>query len=152
MKARTAAAAGGKPATDTEQEPAWRLLSPRMLAVHPLHEALRFLPVVLGVFVLGHDGEKPWGLIGLALALVIGLGRYFTTTYRVTADYVQVRRGLLRREVLSVPRDRIRSVDVSARARAPRGHAPRAVNGAVKRTSTRAQERAAGMRTSRGKS
>ncbi|MEU9111214.1 PH domain-containing protein [Streptomyces sp. NPDC048483] len=115
MKDRNAAAAEGAPATDTEQETAWRRLSPRMLAVHPLHEALRFLPVVLGVFVLGHDSEKPWGLIGLALALVIGLGRYFTTTYRVTADYVQVRRGLLRREVLSVPRDRIRSVDISAR-------------------------------------
>ncbi|MEV7384005.1 PH domain-containing protein [Streptomyces lydicus] len=86
-----------------------------MLAVHPLHEALRFLPVVLGVFVLGREGEKPWGLIGFALALVVGLGRYFTTTYRVTAYHVQVRRGLLRREVLSVPRDRIRSVDVSAR-------------------------------------
>ncbi|MFI0219986.1 PH domain-containing protein [Streptomyces lydicus] len=115
MKARTAAAAEGTPATDTEQEPAWRRLSPRMLAVHPLHEALRFLPVVMGVFVLGRDGEKPWGLIGFALALVVGLGRYFTTTYRVTAYHVQVRRGLLRREVLSVPRDRIRSVDVSAR-------------------------------------
>ncbi|WP_063738523.1 PH domain-containing protein [Streptomyces rimosus] len=115
MKAQTAAAAEGAPATDTEQEPAWRRLSPRMLAVHPLHEALRFLPVVLGVFFLGRSGEKPWGLIGLALAVVIGLGRYFTTTYRVTDVHVQVRRGLLRREVLSVPRDRIRSVDVSAR-------------------------------------
>ncbi|WP_310721430.1 PH domain-containing protein [Streptomyces lydicus] len=101
--------------TDTEQETAWRRLSPRMLAVHPLHEALRFLPVVLGVFVLGRDGEKPWGLIGFALALVVGLGRYFATMYRVTAYHVQVRRGLLRREVLSVPLDRIRSVDVSAR-------------------------------------
>ncbi|WP_310725895.1 PH domain-containing protein [Streptomyces sp. N2A] len=115
MKARTPAAPGGTPATGTEQEPAWRRLSPRMLAVHPLHEALRFLPVILGVFFLGRDGEKPWGLIGLALALVVGLGRYFTTTYRVTAYHVQVRRGLLRREVLSVPLDRIRSVDVSAR-------------------------------------
>ncbi|MEU5209929.1 PH domain-containing protein [Streptomyces sp. NPDC020742] len=115
MKARAAAAAEGTTVTDTEQEPAWRRLSPRMLAVHPLHEALRFLPVLLGVFFLGRVGEKPWGLIGLALALVSGLGRYFTTTYRVTDHHVQVRSGLLRREVRSVPRDRIRSVDVSAR-------------------------------------
>ncbi|MFE2159878.1 PH domain-containing protein [Streptomyces lydicus] len=114
MKDRTAAPKAA-PAPHIEQEPAWRRLSPRMLAVHPLHEALRFLPVVLGVFFLGRGGEKPWGLIGLALAVLIGLGRYFTTTYRVTDDNVQVRRGLLRREVLSVPRERIRSVDVSSR-------------------------------------
>ncbi|MFE5737575.1 PH domain-containing protein [Streptomyces celluloflavus] len=115
MKPRATATAEGEPTAGTDQEPAWRRLSPRMLAVHPLHEALRFLPVVLGVFFLGRDGEKPWGLIGLALALLIGLVRYFTTSYRVTSSHVQVRRGLLRREVLSVPRDRIRSVDVSAR-------------------------------------
>ncbi|MEU9116001.1 hypothetical protein AB0D04_30600 [Streptomyces sp. NPDC048483] len=68
MKAHATAPAEGPPAKDTEQEPAWRRLSPRMLAVHPLHEALRFLPVVLGVFLFGRDGEKPWGLIGLVLA------------------------------------------------------------------------------------
>ncbi|GAB7035917.1 PH domain-containing protein [Streptomyces sp. NPDC021749] len=85
-----------------------------MLAVHPLHETFRLLPVVLGVFILGHGGEKPWSLIGLAPALAMGLGRYFTTRYRVTGDHVQVSRGLLRREVLSVRRERIRSVDVSA--------------------------------------
>ncbi|WP_158794949.1 PH domain-containing protein [Streptomyces sp. NRRL S-337] len=86
-----------------------------MLAVHPLHEALRFLPVVLSMLFLGRRGEQLWGLLGLAFALVIGLARWFTTTYRVTAHQVQLRRGLVRREVLSVPRDRIRSVDVSSR-------------------------------------
>lgn len=114
MRAQATSSAGGALAKDAEQEPAWRRLSPRMLAVHPLHESLRFLPVVLGVLFLGRGGEKPWGLIGLVLALAIGLGRYFTTMYRVTGDHVQVRRGLLRRQVLSVPLDRIRSVEVTS--------------------------------------
>ena len=40
--------------------------------------------------------------------------RYCTTRYRITAERVYLRHGLLSQKVLSVPRDRIRSVDLSA--------------------------------------
>ncbi|MFD2419069.1 PH domain-containing protein [Amycolatopsis pigmentata] len=99
----------------TETEVAWNRLSPKMLAVHPVQEAIRFLPVLVGVVFIGNDGRgHVWGLAGLALAVAAGLLRWFTTTYQVTPTHVQVRRGLLRRRELSVPRDRIRSVDLTS--------------------------------------
>jgi putative membrane protein len=54
------------------------------------------------------------GLVGVAVVVGIGLLRWLTTSYRVTGEQVQVRRGLLRRRVLTVPRDRIRTVDVTS--------------------------------------
>lgn len=97
-------------------EQQWRRLSPLMLAVHPVQEVVRLLPVLVGVLFVGSSsGHGPlWSLIGLGLAVAIGLIRWATTTYQVTPDEVRVKRGLLRRQRLTVPRDRIRSVDLTA--------------------------------------
>ncbi len=95
----------------------WRRLNPRMLAVHPVREILRAWPVLLGLLFFGrasHGSGQLFGLIGVGVVVLLGLLRWFTTTYRVTEAQVQVRRGLLRREVLTVPRDRVRTVDVTA--------------------------------------
>ena len=43
------------------------------------------------------------------------MARWFTTTYRIGPDEVQLRTGVLQRKVLSVPRNRIRSVSTDAR-------------------------------------
>ena len=96
----------------------WRRLSPRMLAVHPVMELRRLifplLAVVIGVRN-GSGGEGGWWALGIgAIGIVIGFLRYFTTSFRITPTHVQVRRGLLRRRVLTVPRDRIRTVDVTS--------------------------------------
>ena len=56
-----------------------------------------------------------WTLFGLALIVGYGVARWFTTTYRIDADEVQLRTGVLQRKVLSVPRNRIRSVSTDAR-------------------------------------
>jgi putative membrane protein len=56
-----------------------------------------------------------WALFGLALIVGYGLARWFTTSYRIGADEVQLRTGVLQRKVLSVPRNRIRSVSTDAR-------------------------------------
>jgi len=86
-----------------------------MLAVHPVQEAFRYLPVLVGVLFIGGRGQGHlWSLIGLGLAVAGGLLRWFTTTYQITPTHVRVRRGLLRRQELSVPRDRVRSVDLTA--------------------------------------
>ncbi|CAA0109132.1 Uncharacterised protein [Mycolicibacterium vanbaalenii] len=94
----------------------WHRLSPRMLLVHPVHEVLRQIPVLIGSLVLGSATGNPlWTLLGLGLVVGYGVARWFTTTYRIGADEVQLRTGVLQRKVLSVPRNRIRSVSTDAR-------------------------------------
>ncbi|HEX6743314.1 MAG TPA: PH domain-containing protein [Solirubrobacteraceae bacterium] len=96
----------------------WRRLDRRMLLIHPIQEIPRALPALLAAFVAGNGGGR--GLIWIGVALVITLGlafsRWFTTRYRVTEDRVEVGSGLFRRRVRAVSRDRIRTVDVTARA------------------------------------
>jgi putative membrane protein len=95
---------------------AWRRLSPRMLLVHPVHEVLRQIPVLIGTLVLGSaTGNPMWAIGALVLTVGFGIARWFTTTYRIERDEVQLRSGVLQRKVLSVPRNRIRSVSTDAR-------------------------------------
>jgi putative membrane protein len=100
----------------TTVEPPWRRLSPRMLVVHPVQELVRAAPALFGLLVAGSSSGQGarWGLIGVALAIAAGTLRWFTTSYRVTAEQVELKRGLLRRRLRSVARDRVRTVDVSA--------------------------------------
>lgn len=94
----------------------WQRLSPRMLLVHPVHEVLRQIPLLIGSVVLGSATGNPlWTLFGLALIVGYGVARWFTTTYRIEAEEVRLRTGVLQRKVLSVPRNRIRSVSTDAR-------------------------------------
>ncbi|TFV59216.1 hypothetical protein E4P42_09750 [Mycobacterium sp. PS03-16] len=97
-------------------EPPWERLSPRMLLVHPVHEVLRQVPVLIGSVVLGSATGNPlWAIAALAVTVGVGVARWFTTTYRIDVDDVQLRVGVLQRRVLSVPRSRIRSVSTDAR-------------------------------------
>src|SRR5437660_3629297 len=94
----------------------WRRLSPRMLLIHPVHELLRKLALLVGGVVLGSTtGNQLWTVVVLAVTALLGVSRWFTTSYRIEADEVQLRAGLLHRKVLSVPRNRIRSVQTDAR-------------------------------------
>jgi putative membrane protein len=91
-----------------------------MLLVHPVHELLRELPLLIGGLVLGSTtGNQSWTVAVIALSVSVGVARWFTTSYRIEADpesgQVQLRAGLLNRKVLSVPRNRIRSVQTDAR-------------------------------------
>lgn len=87
-----------------------------MLVVHPIHEVLRQLPLLIGSIVLGSATNNPlWSLLGLALLIGLGVARWFTTSYRIDGEEVQLRVGVLQRKVLSVPRNRIRSVQTDAR-------------------------------------
>ena len=105
--------------TAPAQQP-WQRLSPRMLLVHPAHELLRQLPLLVGAIVLGSTTGNPlWTVAAVAVTLALGAARWFTTSYRIEGDlksgHVQLRTGLLHRKVLSVPRNRIRSVQTDAR-------------------------------------
>ncbi|WP_155948890.1 PH domain-containing protein [Mycobacterium sp. URHB0044] len=87
-----------------------------MLLVHPVHEIVRQIPLLIGSVVLGSATGNPVFLIAaLALMIVFGMARWFTTTYRIDAEQIQRRAGVLQRTVLSVPRNRIRSVSTDAR-------------------------------------
>jgi putative membrane protein len=101
-------------------EPGWQRLNPRMLAVTPLRQLAGFLPVIAVVLVVGMGvgqglGGRVYGLlVGVLVVLLAGILRWFTTHYRISSERVELRSGLVFRSARSVPRDRIRSVDVTA--------------------------------------
>lgn len=102
--------------TQPTAERVWHRLSPRMLLVHPVHEVLRQIPLLVGAVVLGSaTGNSWWTVAALAVTIGFGVLRWFTTTYRIEPDEVQLRTGVLARKVVSVPRNRIRSVSTDAR-------------------------------------
>jgi len=101
-------------ATSDQPDAGWRRLSARMLLVHPIQELRRLIGVLLVLLVVGRGDRNLWPYVGVAIVVIIGLVRWFTTSYRVTPTQVQVRRGLLRRSTLSVPRDRVRTVDLTS--------------------------------------
>ena len=93
----------------------WSRLDPRMLAVAPGQELVRYLPLLIAALVAGRGTEEPWWAIAvLALAAGTGILRWLTTRYKVDAQRVEVRSGLVFRQHRSVPRDRVRTVDVTA--------------------------------------
>lgn len=94
----------------------WSRLSARMLLVHPVHEVLRQIPVIIGTVVLGSaTGNPMYAVAVLVVTVGIGLARWFTTSYRIGPGEVQLRKGIVQRKVLSMPRNRIRSVSTDAR-------------------------------------
>ncbi len=96
----------------------WRRLSARMLLIHPVNQLLSFLPAFLGLFLLGRasDNGMPWQIQAalVVIPVLLGVLRFFTTTYRITPEQLQLRRGLLQRATLTAPIDRVRTVDVTA--------------------------------------
>jgi putative membrane protein len=106
----------GAPVVDAAQaEQPWQRLDKRMLLVHPITEVVKFIPVLIGSVILGtSSGNHVWSIIPLVLIVGFALTRWFTTTYRVGPTHVELRTGLLQRKKLSVPRSRIRSVDIEA--------------------------------------
>lgn len=94
----------------------WLRLSPRSLIVRPLTDLARLVPLLAGLLIL-HSRTGTgliWGVVASAIAVVTGLVHWITTRYRITDERVYLRRGLLSTKLLSVARDRIRTVDVTA--------------------------------------
>jgi putative membrane protein len=98
------------------QEPAWLWLSPRSLVVRPVMDLIRLLPFLLGLLYLRSRGGSAnyWGAAFAAFAIVTSTVRWLTTRYRITDERIYVRRGLLSQKVLSVARDSVRTVDLTA--------------------------------------
>lgn len=93
----------------------WRRLAGGMLLIQPIRELLRFVPLLLVLLVVGRSTSRPpWEFAVAGLVILYGIGRFVSTRWRVTADAVEVRHGVLGRRVLTAPRERIRSIDISA--------------------------------------
>ena len=94
---------------------AWRRLDRRMLLVHPVNELVRFLPLLVGIFLLGRSNAgDPWHYLGVTIPIALGLWRFASTSFRITPGQIELRRGLLSRNVLTAPLDRVRSVELTA--------------------------------------
>jgi putative membrane protein len=93
----------------------WQRLDPRMLLVHPVREVIRFLPALVAIVFAGQAaGGQAWQALGVVVPIGIGLMRYLTTSFRVAAGRVELRRGLVSRHILSTPVDRVRTVDLTS--------------------------------------
>ncbi len=93
----------------------WRRLDPRMLLVHPVLELVKFLPFLIGIFVLGNSGgDSWWQFTGVAIPIALGVLRFLTTTFRITPTQVELRRGLIGQKVLTARLDRVRAVELTS--------------------------------------
>jgi putative membrane protein len=95
----------------------WRRVEIRTVLVRPFNEILSFIPLLIGVLALGqHSGHRIWYGIGvIVLLLGRGLLHWLTTRYRVTEEQVEVHTGLVFRRKLSTRRERIRTVESTAK-------------------------------------
>jgi putative membrane protein len=98
-------------------ESPWRRLDARMLVISPVNGLIRMLPVVVILLVTGQgDVMRLWiaGAVGVLVVLASVL-TWRTTRYRITPERVELHSGWLNRQRRSVPRDRIRTVDLTSR-------------------------------------
>ena len=101
----------------SDLETDWRRLDPRMLLVHVVQETVRLLPVLLGILILGRSNDRgPAWFEWVFIPLVIGVAllRYLTTRYRIVHGQIELRKGLLNKQLLATPADRVRTVDVTS--------------------------------------
>lgn len=95
----------------------WQRLDPRMMLVQPVQELLKFLPALAGLFIAGAASgslDVRWQLLGVLVPVCLGLARYLTTSYRISDERVELRRGLLSKHRLSTRVDRVRTVDLTS--------------------------------------
>ena len=104
----------GSPRTSASD--GWERLDPRTIGTEPFSIAVKAaIPALAGVIgfgqAIGFGYAIPIVLLGVVAA---GAIPWATTTYRVTATHLEIRRGLLRRQTVTARLDRVRSVELEA--------------------------------------
>ncbi|GAA1853954.1 PH domain-containing protein [Actinomadura bangladeshensis] len=90
-------------------------LHPLTFVVGAVRELIALLAAgATGLLVGGMSTAFYFTLVGLALGLIFHVADWMTFTYVLHDDRIELRRALIGRSVKSIPRDRIRGVDVSA--------------------------------------
>ena len=109
---------GPPPETRPEPPPEtpWQRLDTRMLLVHPVREIVKFLPVLIGLFLASTATERGtyFQLFIVVIPITIGIVRYATTRYRIQGDRVELQRGLISTHLATTALDRVRTVDLTA--------------------------------------
>ncbi len=111
MTAHEPWAAGGPDDTD-----GWRRLDKRMLLIHPFQTLVQALPALLALFLAraGSSDSERWELIALPLVVAFGVARWFTTRYRIDADQIQLKRGVITKQTTTARLDKVRAIDLTA--------------------------------------
>jgi putative membrane protein len=105
-------------ATDPElPKPTWSRPARRMLLADPLISLLRAAPLLLGLVLVTGDTGHALAAGWLLSSLAYGMATVATTRYRITEHHLELRSGVLARRRRTIPRDRIRVVDRTARLR-----------------------------------
>jgi putative membrane protein len=104
------------PPPEVLPETPWQRLDPRMLLVHPVREIVKFLPVLVGLFVASTAAQRGtyFQVFAVVIPIAIGIVRYATTRYRIHDDRVELKRGLISTHLTATPLDRVRTVDLTA--------------------------------------
>ena len=92
----------------------WRRLDPRMLLVHPVTEGGRLAIPFIGVVVLGTGRLEWWHLLAVGIPVALGVWRYLTTQWRVTDEHLELRQGLIGRQVTRARLDKVRTVNLQS--------------------------------------
>ncbi|MCP2269634.1 putative membrane protein [Actinokineospora diospyrosa] len=88
-----------------------------MIVVRPLNELIGLLPPLAALVFFGDFDTwrviTSFGVVGLVIGY--GLLSWLTTKYRITDSQVELHKGVVFRQRRSIPRDRIRTVDLTAK-------------------------------------
>jgi putative membrane protein len=70
------------------------------------------IPLLVLLFTGRKNSNDLWGLIGVGVLALVSVGQYFTYRYRLDADGVVIRSGLLQRSLRHIPFARIQNVSL----------------------------------------
>ena len=102
-------------AEKVDPEAPWQRLSWRMLLVDPLGSLTRLLPLFLISLWLGSNRSNYWFEITIISLVVLGgLLRWLSTSYQIGRTHIILKKGFFSRQVVTVARHRIRSVDTES--------------------------------------
>ncbi len=102
----------------SETDTATDAIAPPEQRLHPLswlfvlvQQLKQFLLPIIVLFVFGRgDRNELWGLIAVGVLALVSVWQYFTYRYRIEADSLVVRSGLLERSLRQIPFSRIHNV------------------------------------------
>lgn len=98
-----------------DPEAPWERLSWRMLLVDPLGSLTRLAPLFLISLWLGSNRSNYWfEFTIISLVVLVGVLRWLSTSYQVGRTHIILRKGFFSRQVVTVARNRIRSVDTES--------------------------------------
>ncbi|MVZ89151.1 PH domain-containing protein [Microbacter sp. ANSKLAB05] len=98
-----------------DPEAPWQRLSWRMLLVYPLGMLTRLLPLFLISLWLGSNRSNYWfEIVVVSLVILSGVLRWLSTSYQVGRTHIILKKGFFSRQVVTVARQRIRSVDTES--------------------------------------